>query len=90
MCGKCHTFYCEECKNALVAMENRCWTCVEPLDRGRELAEQGTSLDGTSKTKPEVQDITVEAIDKEPDKTPMKGVVAGKDRARKHKKLDDK
>src|SRR5271157_8494 len=89
MCGYCHTFYCVECKNALVALENKCWNCGEMLSRGRELpvdelvpSVTTTNLDENA----ENPEILAGALEKEPKEGPTKGKVATPEGVKAHKK----
>ncbi len=86
MCGNCRIFYCIDCKNAIVDLENKCWNCGDVLSRGRELPkDDDITLNGNSKKKAagaetgEEPSIMVDSPDKEPGKAQKKGVVAGEE-----------
>ena len=32
MCPECNVFYCENCSNTLVNLENVCWACNTPIE----------------------------------------------------------
>ena len=33
ICPKCDSIYCEKCANALIEVENVCWSCESPIDK---------------------------------------------------------
>ncbi|MFX1567421.1 MAG: hypothetical protein ACFFCV_03535 [Promethearchaeota archaeon] len=35
ICPNCDSIYCRKCANALIEMENVCWSCESPIDRAK-------------------------------------------------------
>ena len=35
ICNECGTFYCQNCANSLINLENACWVCNTPFDKSK-------------------------------------------------------
>lgn len=81
-----YIFYCENCKNALVDIENECWTCGQPLDSGRKLAEDEPVPSATTTALDENPEIQPGTIEKKTKKGSLKGTIAGEEGIKAPKK----
>jgi len=52
ICPECGTYYCIKCLDALIDIENTCWSCKKPLDPSKAIK----SADGQDGIKPIIDD----------------------------------
>ena len=56
ICNECGTFYCQNCANSLIKLENACWFCNTPIDPSKpskpyKKEEEGPKLEISEKDK---------------------------------------
>ncbi len=61
ICPECGAYYCVNCYNALIEVENECWSCNSPLDQTRPSVKSKEV--GVSKDKKETKDIEIREIE---------------------------
>lgn len=45
ICPECGTYYCIKCLDAIIDIENSCWSCKKPLDPSKAIKSNGDKDD---------------------------------------------